>query len=94
MYMLYYNNIYHVFFASSIYDPELIGYNICKDVLNLLVVSRWFVNFVLRLYEMSEIGPSLYLLSVLIVLIVNCLPWVGYETNIFEKILFSWRWWH
>ena len=57
MYMLYYNNIYRAFVASSIYDPELIGYNICKDVLNLLLVSRWFVNFVLRLYEMSQIGP-------------------------------------
>ena len=73
MYMLYYNNIDHAFFACTIYDPDLIRSNIGKDVLNVLVVSRWFVNFVLRLYDMSEIGPSLNLLSVLIVLIVHCL---------------------
>ena len=50
IYMLYYNNIDHVFFSSTIDDPDLIGSDIVKDVLNLLAVSRWFVKFVLRLF--------------------------------------------
>ena len=48
--MLYYNNIDHVFFSSTIDDPDLIGSDIVKDVLNLLAVSRWFVKFVLHLF--------------------------------------------